>query len=181
MKGFTGILAASTLALALAAPAAAQTAPAEKPADKTMESAPATTESRPLGNPQSGDTLIKQDEGQIIASDIIGTPVLDTNAQPVGEIADLVLDEQQMVVGAILRVGGFLGLGAKSVAVPWSALRIEQRDEGQVALSAMSEEELAAAPEFQTLEAQKAAAEAELQRQKQLQMQQRQGSSPTSQ
>ena len=35
-----------------------------------------------------------------------------------GEIADLVMDQDQKLVGVVLSVGGFLGVGEKWVAVP---------------------------------------------------------------
>jgi sporulation protein YlmC with PRC-barrel domain len=158
------MIATTALALAMAAPVAAQTAPggtSKEPAEKTMESAPATNESRPLSNVMGGNFLVKQKEDQVVASKIIGMPVLNAEEKEIGEIADLILNEQQQVVGTVLSVGGFLGLGSKSVAVPWESVRIRQSANGQVAIVAMSEKELAVAPEFHTLDEQKAAEKAE--------------------
>lgn len=158
------MIATTALALAMAAPVAAQTAPSGTSNDnteKTMERAPAANESTALPNVTGGNFLVKQKEDQIVASKIIGMPVLNAKAQNVGEIADLILNQQHQVVATVLSVGGFLGLGSRSVAVPWKLVRIQASADGPVAVVAMSEKELAVAPEFQTLDEQQAAEKAE--------------------
>ncbi len=61
-----------------------------------------------------------------LASRIIGQPVYDgtaADANNLGNINDLVLNESGAVQAVVIGVGGFLGLGEKQVAVAYSALQ----------------------------------------------------------
>jgi len=52
------------------------------------------------------------------ASQLIGTVVVDEANKEVGAVHDLILSNTGKVNIAILEVGGFIGIGAKYVAVP---------------------------------------------------------------
>ena len=54
----------------------------------------------------------------LAADEVIGKEVVNAADEEVGEIADLVMDPDQKLVGVVLSVGGFLGIGEKWVAVP---------------------------------------------------------------
>jgi sporulation protein YlmC with PRC-barrel domain len=56
--------------------------------------------------------------------DVLGKKVEDHNGDKIGDVKDVLLDgsDGQLTV-AILSVGGFLGIGDKNVAVPFSALQ----------------------------------------------------------
>jgi putative membrane protein len=60
----------------------------------------------------------------ILASDLEGATVYGSNNENVGEIDDVVLDRNGNVVAVVVGVGGFLGIGEKSVAIPFEALQI---------------------------------------------------------
>jgi sporulation protein YlmC with PRC-barrel domain len=188
-----GLVVPVALALALAAPMAvqastpemrlSQAAPQAEPTNKASDtggmSTPATVESRPLGSTSASGVLQQQDDDQSIASEIVGLPIFNNRNEEIGEITDLILDEQQQVVGAVVAVGGFLGLGTKSVGVPWGAIRIERRDGESLAFLALGDEELAAAPAFLTRAERDARRDAEQRMQQQLEMQKlRQPKSP---
>jgi sporulation protein YlmC with PRC-barrel domain len=58
-------------------------------------------------------------------SDIRGTHVKNLQGQDLGQIEDVLIDpDTAQVRFVILEVGGFLGLGSTSVAVPLSAFQI---------------------------------------------------------
>jgi PRC-barrel domain len=60
-----------------------------------------------------------QESAQFLANDeVIGKNVVNANDEELGTIADLVMDQEQKLVGVVLSVGGFLGIGDKWVAVP---------------------------------------------------------------
>lgn len=65
-----------------------------------------------------------QETGNIYrASKIIGTNVANPQGEALGEIADVVFDPQTgRITYAVLSFGGFLGLGEKHFAIPWTAL-----------------------------------------------------------
>lgn len=57
---------------------------------------------------------------------LTGAPVYDTNDNWIGEVSDLILDDQGQVTQAVLDVGGFLGIGEKSVATVLESLTIKR-------------------------------------------------------
>ena len=82
------------------------------PAPSTMPAARAPAAQRDMDNPATGMRVSK----------IIGTNVKNSAGETVGSIDDLVVREKDQVVMAVLSVGGFLGIGDRKVAVPWSEL-----------------------------------------------------------
>jgi sporulation protein YlmC with PRC-barrel domain len=111
-----------TTATAPAAPApdATATAPAA-PADQT---AAAPSDSTATGSDQTTtgaidrSTLTEVPAGELLRSeDLVGTTVYGANDQNVGEIGDVVMSQDGKVDAIIIDVGGFLGVGAKEVAV----------------------------------------------------------------
>lgn len=58
------------------------------------------------------------------ASALIGAEVVDVESSPIGKIKDLIVTAEPPMVQAILALGGALGLGARSVAVPLDQLTI---------------------------------------------------------
>lgn len=107
---------------------------------------------------QTGNAIIpEQDERQTLTDDLIGQPVLARTPETddhenVGSIDGLLLNENNRLTGAVVSVGGFLGFGAKSIALDWNALEIEQFGETQYVVTIdMSREQLEEAPAFKTL------------------------------
>ena len=80
------------------------------------------------------------------AADFIGQELVNANGDEVGKIKDVVVDRQQ-VVHAIVSVGGFLGLGAKQIAVPFDDLRIGQ--DKILLMSAANEADLKRLPAYE--------------------------------
>jgi sporulation protein YlmC with PRC-barrel domain len=119
------VLLASALALAIAAPAAAQQSHGAK-------------------------FLTEQNARQQVASDVIGMEVTGTDGKRFGKITDLLLDQHHNLQGVVMSVGGFLGLGAKKIALGWNDITFEHGDHPHAVL-AMSEEDLANAPDFKSL------------------------------
>jgi sporulation protein YlmC with PRC-barrel domain len=182
---WTRHLLVASAALVLASPAFAQTPPMSPSAPDTRNASPPSSSSEPAATPSppsaaaprdsaapatstatpsTGGAATKfltlQKDGEQITSDVIGMSVVNSAGESVGKISNLIIDKDNRVTGAVLSVGGFLGLGAKSVAVPWDALKIENRDNKQVAVVAMSNDEIVNAPDFKTQAQAKAETEA---------------------
>jgi sporulation protein YlmC with PRC-barrel domain len=59
----------------------------------------------------------------IRAKTVLGTSVKDRAGNHIGTIEDIVLDKQSnAIMFAVIGFGGFLGMGEKYHAIPWSAL-----------------------------------------------------------
>jgi hypothetical protein len=149
-----------------AAPSPPMTAeqPAEQPADQQAAEKQATP-------PPDMKFLAVQDEAQFLADDeVIGKDVVNVMDEKVGTIADLVMDQEQKLVGVVLSVGGFLGLGEKWVAVPVEQIQFPADDQPARLRVAVTEEQLTNAPDFKTratVEAEEAAANAQQQQMQQ--------------
>ena len=108
-----------------------------------------------------------QDAAQFLAEDeVIGKDVVNMTDEEVGTISDLVMDQNQKLVGVVLSVGGFLGIGDKWVAIPVDQIEFPTAEEPARLLAAVTEEQLKNAPDFMTreeVEAEKAAEQAQQQ------------------
>jgi hypothetical protein len=95
-----------------------------------------------------------QDEAQFLADDeVIGKSVINVMDEEVGTIADLVMDQEQKLVGVVLSVGGFLGIGEKWVAIPVDQIEFPTDEQPARLLVAVTEEQLKNAPDFMTRKA----------------------------
>jgi opacity protein-like surface antigen len=85
----------------------------------------------------------------VLSGDIIGLTAYNGNKDSVGEIKDLVIDNSKLV-GYVISVGGFLGMGEHYVEVqPQSvAITYDQTDKKWKAMINANKEELKKAPEF---------------------------------
>ena len=54
--------------------------------------------------------------------------VYDPGDNKIGEVDDVLIDREGKATALILGVGGFLGIGEKSVAVPFNAVRVTTKD-----------------------------------------------------
>lgn len=71
------------------------------------------------------DFITKRDANTWRASELMGKNVYASNNEDIGEIGDILLNKDGRVIGVVLDVGGFLGLGETHVAVPMNALQIQ--------------------------------------------------------
>lgn len=101
-----------------------------------------------------GQQFIEKATGQQrLASDLIGYSVTNLQNENIGKVDDLILDQDQRPVGIVISAGGFLGLGARHVAIPMSEAHI--KPENKIVQVNISKEELNKAPVFKAPNAQK--------------------------
>ena len=80
-------------------------------------------------------------------SKLLGANVRNDKDEGIGEVRDIVITKERAIF-PILQVGGFLGLGAHLVAVPYESLNIS--DDGRtIKLAGASKEALQKLPEFE--------------------------------
>lgn len=80
-------------------------------------------------------------------SNIIGTNIIDSSGEKLGDVKDVVIDPKGgKVAYAVVSFGGFLGMGEKLFAVPFGALRyVRQSNEYTLGIG---RDRLKAAPGF---------------------------------
>lgn len=124
-----------------AAPAFAQTSPSAPTDRPTASGSGSTTSGSSAMQPNSsgapstgaassmsqsgaaqGQFMTQMQQGQMMASDLIGTRVVSANNESIGDINDVIVDRNGQVIAAVVGVGGFLGIGEKDVAVPFNSL-----------------------------------------------------------
>jgi sporulation protein YlmC with PRC-barrel domain len=70
---------------------------------------------------------MKETRRTLSASSLSGDKVVDTRGEKIGKIEDIMIDVVDgKVAYAVLSFGGFLGLGDKLFALPWSALEVDE-------------------------------------------------------
>jgi sporulation protein YlmC with PRC-barrel domain len=84
--------------------------------------------------------------GPIEMSALTGTHVKNLYGDYLGKIGDFVLDHEGRIAFAIIAHGGFLGIGEKSVAIPFHTLRYDQKE--RFFTVDISKERFASAPTF---------------------------------
>jgi PRC-barrel domain len=147
-------------------PITAEDQPAEGPAEELTKEEEATP-------PAEMAFIEVQDEAQFLADEeVIGKDVVNVRDEEVGTIADLVMDQEQKLVGVVLSVGGFLGIGEKWVGIPVDQIDFPTDEQPARLLVAVTEEQLKNAPDFMTREAVEAEEEAAQAEQQVLQQQQ---------
>jgi sporulation protein YlmC with PRC-barrel domain len=105
---------------------------------------------REPGSPRDSTRIVPQSPTGIArtlrASEILGREVQNAKGEDLGEIEDIVLDEGEgRIAYAVLSFGGFLGMGDRLFAIPYTALR--PADEDTFVLD-VSKEVLEKAPGF---------------------------------
>ena len=142
----------TTAPAAPSAPAStAPTAPGTPaPAPTSPQPSPSSTTSAPSASGASGNVIAQQAPGQILATQFRGSDVYGPNDERVGDVSDVVLDRSGNAVAVVLGVGGFLGIGEKNVAVPFSSVQMTQRDGANRLTVNVTREQLDAAPAFQS-------------------------------
>jgi hypothetical protein len=94
-----------------------------KEAEKAANSSPSQSGSMTLA---SGDaTFINaQSADQWLSSNFIGTDVVGPDNEKIGDVSDILFDKNGRIVGYVVGVGGFLGIGAKNVALAPSSFQV---------------------------------------------------------
>lgn len=123
-----------------------------EPADPQLtEEQPPETEAaeQQVGVAPQETFIPAQEEGLLLATDLMNVNVVDAQDESIGGIDDLILDPEGGIFGAVVSVGGFLGIGAKQVALSWNEFRYSPEE--QTAYLNVTREQLEEAPDFQSL------------------------------
>ena len=122
--------------LALGGAALAQQSSPSGPSTAPSTTAPSGSPTGAMAGPASG----------MRASDIIGTDVKNPQGETVGEIEELLVQNDGRVTHVVISVGGFLGMGDRRVAVPFNEMQV-QADGRQITYN-ITKDQLKQQPEY---------------------------------
>ena len=94
--------------------------------------------------PSSSETRLKS--GDVRASHHLGAEVKRLTGDSVGQVQDLIVSADSDVRLAVISVGGVLGVGGKTIALPFNELQVAP--DGATLYLTLSEDELSARPGF---------------------------------
>src|SRR5438093_1179805 len=80
--------------------------------------------------PDSAKFIAAQSTDQWVFSKFKGTDVLGPDNAHIGNVNDMLFDKHGKILGLIVGVGGFLGIGEKNVAIDMSAFQAVPPDTG---------------------------------------------------
>jgi sporulation protein YlmC with PRC-barrel domain len=105
----------------------------------------------------SSNFIIDQADNQYLASNLMGKDVQDASGNKVGSVKDVLFDDQGKMAAVVIGMGGFLGIGEKSVAISFDQVKPSKDASGNVMLTAsLDKDTINSAPSFLTLNDQKA-------------------------
>jgi sporulation protein YlmC with PRC-barrel domain len=94
----------------------------------------------------AADNMQTQDE--LRTSQIVGAKVYNNANDNIGSVEDIILKADGSMDEVVLSVGGFLGIGDKYVAVPYSDLKIGRDGRSLKVTTDATKESLKALPDY---------------------------------
>jgi sporulation protein YlmC with PRC-barrel domain len=125
---------------------------AQAPTDPNA-SPPAASKSEATSN--NAQVVASQKPDQWLASNFKGTDVVGSDNAKIGDVTDILFDKHGKIEAYVVSVGGFLGMGSKSVAIAPNSFDVVPGSNGsadKLKLS-MTKDQLKEAQNFQPYEA----------------------------
>lgn len=95
----------------------------------------------------AADNMQTQDE--LRTSKLVGADVYNDANENIGSVEDIVLKADGSMDEVVLSVGGFIGIGEKYVAVPYSDLKISRDGNSLKITTKATKDSLKALPDYQ--------------------------------
>lgn len=137
----SALMLSGALAQAPTTPPASSPPTATEPAKPDTAAPSATPDTAaPAAKPdtaQSGtaaggpDFVMSQKPDQWLSSKFKGTDVVGTDDKKIGDVSDILFDKTGKIEAFVVSVGGFLGMGAKDVAMPPAAFEVVAGDKSK--------------------------------------------------
>jgi len=71
-----------------------------------------------------GGFIARQGQNHLMASELMDASVMTSADESLGSVEDMLVDAQGRVLGIVVGVGGFLGMGQKQVAIPLESIQV---------------------------------------------------------
>jgi sporulation protein YlmC with PRC-barrel domain len=110
-------------------------------------------QAQPIGG--KADFVISQKPDQWLASKFKGTSVMSLDNQKIGTVSDILFEQTGRIEAYVVSIGGFLGMGAKEVALTPSSFNVipGQNGHADVLKLSLNTDELKQAQNFMPYEA----------------------------
>ena len=112
-----------------------------------QQPAPSAT---PSASSAKAQVITEQKPDQMLASKFKGTNVMGSNNEKIGDVSDILFDKDGKILAYVIGVGGFLGIGAKDVALSPQSFQVQPASgsESMKLKLSMTKDELKNAAEF---------------------------------
>jgi len=112
------------------------------------ETAAQDVQPTPLSKARSTEMIGTLAGGALPISEYYKQSVYDNRESKIGDVNDILLDNNGKIEAVIIGVGGLLGIGEKNVAVPFSALKVAEKNGNRYLVVETTKEALQAAPGY---------------------------------
>jgi hypothetical protein len=120
------------------------------PAESAKPGTGAATSPTPAPVPPSKTTVEPVDKDQVVA--ILGRAVSGPEGKEIGRLTDVLVDGTGQPQAAVLEIGGFMGVGMRSIAVHWTELHFTPSDPKAPIKLSLSLDTIKATPEYKGLD-----------------------------
>jgi sporulation protein YlmC with PRC-barrel domain len=117
-------------------------------ADNAAQPNQAATPSGQMATARSTEMIGTLPGDALPISDYYNQTVYDNRDNKIGDVNDLLLDKSGKINAVIVGVGGFLGVGEKNVAVPFSSLNVAEKNGSRYLVLETTKEALQNAPSY---------------------------------
>lgn len=109
----------------------AQSAPQVNQPSARPATPPAASSTAPIGTTDAAQIVNNQKPDQWLASSFKGTDVIGADNEKIGDVSDILFDKTGKIEAYIVSVGGFLGMGAKDVALAPASFQVVTGDKSK--------------------------------------------------
>jgi sporulation protein YlmC with PRC-barrel domain len=138
-------------------PPAAQSSPPATPPAKAPEMTSPAPSSAAADKAGAAKFVNSQRSDQFLASKFKGTDVVGNDNEKIGDVSDILFDKSGKIEAYVVGVGGFLGIGAKDVALAPTAFQVvpgdKSKNESDKLKLSMTKDELKQAATFEPYKA----------------------------
>jgi sporulation protein YlmC with PRC-barrel domain len=103
---------------------------------QTATTPPPASTPPPAASPSGQPMWYSHQADEMRASKLIGTKVVNTANETIGDINEIVLSKDGKVAAVIVGVGGFLGMGEREVAMNFESIRMSRDQNNNLVLTA---------------------------------------------